>query len=131
MRLARESTLMLWVAGGALPGGLLRAAVGVWLPAPWATLSVNAAGSFLIALVWMLTGPDGRLLIRPEVRFALMAGFCGGLTTFSVFSAELWLLWMEGARLFAALHLAGSLALWLGAALAGMLIGRRLNGVRS
>ena len=131
MRPDRETALVLWVAGGAACGGLVRAGLGQWLPLSWATLAANIAGSFLMALIWTLTGPDGRLLISPGPRFGLMAGLCGGLTTFSLFSAEVWALWLDHERLGALIYLTASLLLWLLAALAGMLTGRTLNGVES
>lgn len=55
---------------------------------PWATILANVSGSFLIGLVATLTGPDGRVTILPELRLALMVGFCGGYTTFSSFSLQ-------------------------------------------
>ena len=131
MRLKHETALTLWVAGGAACGGLIRAGLGQWLPMPEATLAANIAGSFLIALVWTLSGPNGRLLLAPGPRFGLMAGLCGGLTTFSLFSAEIWALWLDHAWLGALIYLTVSIPLWLLAALAGMLIGRKLNGVES
>ena len=73
--------------GGAL-GTLVRAGVvealghggAEW---PWATFLVNVAGSFLLG--WFVTSLPGRSYRRP----LLMAGFCGGLTTFSTVQLEL------------------------------------------
>jgi CrcB protein len=55
---------------------------------PWGTLAVNVLGSFVIGFFATLTGPDGRLLVRPEWRQFVMVGLCGGFTTFSSFSLE-------------------------------------------
>lgn len=63
----------------------LRLGLGLF---PWATMLANVSGSFLIGLVATLSGPDGRLVISPELRLAIMVGFCGGYTTFSSFSLQ-------------------------------------------
>ena len=55
---------------------------------PWATLAANVSGSFLIGLIAALTGPDGRVLVAPDVRLFWMVGVCGGYTTFSSFSLQ-------------------------------------------
>jgi fluoride exporter len=47
---------------------------------PWATLTVNIIGSFLIGVSLGLTD---RLGLGPEWHMALTAGLAGGLTTFS------------------------------------------------
>jgi CrcB protein len=51
---------------------------------PWGTLIVNVSGSLLIGIIAALTGPDGRIFLGSTARLALMAGFCGGYTTFSL-----------------------------------------------
>ncbi len=74
---------------GAGVGGILRfvvAAYGKRSPIsganiPYWTLAVNVVGSFIFGLVFALTADK-------KARAALTAGFCGGLTTFSSFSAE-------------------------------------------
>lgn len=53
---------------------------------PWATLTVNLAGCFLIGLLWGVfskNGADGSLWA-----LFLTVGLCGGFTTFSTFSKE-------------------------------------------
>jgi CrcB protein len=54
----------------------------------WGTLTVNVAWSFLIWLYATLTEPDGRPMAGPAARQFVLAGFCGGFTTFSIFSLE-------------------------------------------
>lgn len=81
--------LLTVAAGGAL-GAVLRfsiaALIGTHHLFPWATLSINIAGSFAIGLVWGGYGHTewfanwGRLLI--------VVGMLGGFTTFSAFSLE-------------------------------------------
>jgi CrcB protein len=86
---------------------------------PWATLLANVSGSFLIGLVATLTGPDGRVVVPPELRLAVMVGFCGGYTTFSAFSLQTLALVQGGNFREAAANVILSLvvcllAVWLG-----------------
>ena len=90
---------------------------------PWGTLTVNVTGSLIIGFLATVTGPDGRWLVSPAVRLFLMAGICGGFTTFSAFSFQTLNLARDGAWLFAGLNILGSVALclisvWLGHLLA-------------
>lgn len=84
---------VLWVALGSALGG-----VGRYLCSgavarrygerfPWGTLSVNVVGSFVIG-VFAGLGPDGTDAVGPGAREFVMAGLCGGYTTFSSFSLQ-------------------------------------------
>lgn len=53
---------------------------------PWATFTVNVAGCLLIGVLWGVTSRFQT--ISPVFILFLMAGFCGGFTTFSTFSKE-------------------------------------------
>ncbi len=79
---------ILAIAFGGAVGAVLRAAVGVWIPAefPWATLIVNVVGSFIIGFVFGLEATH--LQVHPHLRILLTTGFCGALTTFSTFSYQ-------------------------------------------
>ena len=100
---------------GASLGALLRWWLGAQLnslfPAvPPGTLAANLAGSYVVgvAIAFFATYPA----IPPEWRLLVITGFCGGLTTFSTFSAELVTLLQQGRAAWAcgamAMHLAGS-----------------------
>ena len=54
---------------------------------PVSTFLVNIIGSFLIGFLYFLFIEKAD--ISPVVKLALTVGFCGGLTTFSTFSLEL------------------------------------------
>lgn len=54
---------------------------------PIATFLVNIIGSFAIGFLYILF--MGKTDLIPALKFALTVGFCGGLTTFSTFSLEL------------------------------------------
>jgi len=101
-------------------GALLRWWLGSQLnslfPAiPPGTLSANLIGGYVIGVaVAFFTSYTA---IAPEWRLFVITGFCGGLTTFSTFSAELVTLLQQGQSLWAvaaaAVHLFGSIAMTL------------------
>jgi fluoride exporter len=104
------------------------AMVGLLGPAfPWGTLAVNVLGSFVIGLYATLTEPDGRLLASPAQRQFVMAGFCGGFTTFSIFSLETLLLVEAQTFGLAGIHVGASLGLWLIFVWIGYRIGATMN----
>jgi len=87
---------------------------------PLGTLAANLVGAFIIGmgLAWF----NRMTHIDPVWKLLITTGFCGGLTTFSTFSAEVVFLLQEGrvswALLNIALNLLGSLmmtaiAFWL------------------
>jgi CrcB protein len=113
-------------AGGGV-GAVLRYETGRlmtrWLGAqavtafPWATLTVNVAGSLAMGLLagWLARHGEG----GETYRLLIGVGLLGGFTTFSAFSLELMLLIERGqpalALLYAAVSvLAGLTGLYLG-----------------
>ena len=115
------------VAVGSALGGVLRYIVSLGLGTqkwfPWATLSVNVIGSFLIGLVTGLLarhfGGNGE-----SVRLFAVVGFCGGFTTFSTFSNETFRL-VEGSQwLSAAVYVGVSVLAGFTAVLLGYLISK-------
>jgi CrcB protein len=104
------------VAVGGMLGCLLRWGLAIFLnryfpTIPPGTLAANLIGCYVIgvAIAFFTTYPA----FAPEWRLFLTTGFCGGLTTFSTFSAEIVILLQSGRTLWAlgavAAHLAGSL----------------------
>jgi len=103
------------VALGASFGALLRWWLGLalnsYFPAiPPGTLAANLVGGYIIGLAIAFFASYSAL--PPEWRLFVITGFCGGLTTFSTFSAEIVTLLQQGRGLWAcaaaALHLLGS-----------------------
>lgn len=123
----------LWVVLGAALGGVLRywcygAAVRLGAELfPWGTLFVNVAGSAVIGFFATMTGVDGRLLVSPETRIFVMAGFCGGFTTFSTFSLETLKLVQDRQWMAASMNVAGSVVLCLAGVWLGHVLAVRLN----
>ncbi len=97
---------------------------------PWGTLIVNILGSFLIGFYATLTEPGGRMFPDPIVRQFVLAGFCGGFTTFSMFSLETVLFVESGRPLLAAAYVAISLVLWLIAVWAGHALAQHSNRLK-
>ncbi|HWA02540.1 MAG TPA: fluoride efflux transporter CrcB [Rhizomicrobium sp.] len=100
-----------------LGSGLVASAFGETFP--WGTLLVNVTGSFAIGFFATLTAPDGRLFVSAAGRQFVMAGLCGGFTTFSSFSLQTLNLMRDGEWLYAGGNMAGSVTLcvfsaWLG-----------------
>ena len=109
---------ILAVAVGAALGALLRWQLGaklnsVFPTVPPGTLAANFVGAYAIglAIAFFATFPA----ISPEWRLLVITGFCGGLTTFSTFSAEIMTLLQQGRLSWAlasvALHVGGSVAM--------------------
>lgn len=100
---------------GASLGALLRwwlglALNGLFPTVPPGTLVANVVGGYVVGLAIAFFATYTAL--APEWRLLVITGFCGGLTTFSTFSAEIVALLQQGrtAWAFAAAgaHLAGS-----------------------
>jgi CrcB protein len=91
---------------------------------PYATLSINVLGSFLMGFLFIETLE--RLTISPAMRTGILTGVLGGYTTFSTFEMEALLLVEQGEPLKAVLYIALSVGLGFAAALAGVYIARNL-----
>jgi len=108
------------VSVGASLGALLRwwlsnTLNGYFPTVPPGTIVANLIGAYVIGAAIALFATFSAL--PPEWRLLIMTGFCGGLTTFSTFSAELTtllrakqILWAFGS---VALHVGGSLLMTL------------------
>jgi CrcB protein len=118
--------LLLVAAGGAL-GSVARYGVGkafgpqLTATVPWQTFFVNATGAFIIGLLLVASA---RLGWPGWWRPFLAVGILGGYTTFSTFALETVELAMRGSWGVAAAYSLGSLAVGLGAAAAGIFLGR-------
>ncbi|MBF0614270.1 MAG: fluoride efflux transporter CrcB [Magnetococcales bacterium] len=111
---------MVAVAVGAALGGVLRWELSVRYNAlfsvvPMGTLLANLLGGYIVGLAMAFFAQLPSL--APEWRLLIVTGFCGGLTTFSTFSAEVVGLLQQGRLLWGlaamALHLLGSLLMTL------------------
>ncbi|MFK4823726.1 fluoride efflux transporter CrcB [Paenochrobactrum sp. BZR 588] len=116
---------------GAL-GSVARYWIGIWmLPLsrnlPWGTIGINITGSFAIAFFGTLTMLQGRYPLPEVWRLAFIVGVCGGFTTFSTFSLQVFDLLREGAPGRATLNVVISVIFCVLAAAVGYWLAMRLN----
>ncbi|MDO9383203.1 MAG: fluoride efflux transporter CrcB [Hyphomicrobiaceae bacterium] len=119
--------LLLAVSGGALGAGarhLVNVGFGNWSDGgfPWATLTVNIAGCFLMGvLIETLALRFGGSL---ELRTFLATGILGGFTTFSAFSMDFAHLTQRGDLALGLVYVAASVFISIAAVFAGLAITR-------
>jgi CrcB protein len=104
------------VSVGGIIGCLLRWLLGLWFNTqpsvvPLGTLAANLIGGYIVGVAVAFFAVNNNL--SPEWRLLVITGFCGGLTTFSSFSAEVVTMLRQDRVFWAcatiALHLFGSL----------------------
>ena len=106
-----------------LSGWVARAAPPTF---PWGTLTVNALGSFFLALL-MYVGLTTEVL-TPNWRIALTTGAMGGFTTYSTFNYETTELLREGATALAVANIAITLIVCIVFGAIGLVVGRLIAG---
>ena len=84
---------------------------------PWATFTVNIAGSFLIGLFYGISEKGN--LMPSDVRLFLTVGLCGGFTTFSSISNDAFIMlqgreWMRFSLYTTMSFLFGLIAIYMG-----------------
>ena len=91
---------------------------------PYGTLFINIVGSFIVGffIIWTTE----RVLIDPRWRLLVVIGFCGSFTTFSSFAFETMAYFEQGQWGLMVVNILSNNLLCLGAALAGMSLGRVL-----
>lgn len=112
------------VGVGGVVGVLARYALGTAVPAhglPWLTVGVNITGSFLLG--FLIAAGDR---FSTEVRTGLAVGVLGGFTTFSTFSADVFLEIEAGDLGEAVAFLGASVIGGVAGAAAGYYLGRAL-----
>jgi fluoride exporter len=123
-----RSLLFVGIGGfvGSAARYLVSLAFAAWFssPYPYATFAVNVAGCLVMGILFGLSERSG--VLSNELRALLMAGFCGGFTTFSAFSVETIALFELKHFLELLLYVSLSVALGIAATYAGILIVRSL-----
>lgn len=119
---------------GAL-GGMCRYAINLWLTGdsfPYATLTVNLIGCFLLAFLMQFLAKKSRL--SQVVLNGIGTGFVGAFTTFSAFSVDATQLFQNGEVLLSLTYITvsligGLLMVKLGYMLSGYLLNRGSHDV--
>ena len=118
-----KAAVLVFLGGGL--GSVLRFLIGRSMNAsspafPWGTFTVNLVGSLIIGLAfgWILE----KSKLSDDTLLFMVAGFCGGFTTFSAFAHESMSLLKDGyVGIFISYVLAsiilGLLCVWFGYAL--------------
>jgi len=123
---------VLAIALGAAIGANLRYGISLWAAQrlgtswPYGTFIINVLGC--LAIGFLLTLITNRLTVSEPIRLMLITGLLGGLTTFSTFSYECFLLLNAGNWLGAVGYIAGSVGGGLLAVVLGVGLGRLLGG---
>ena len=115
----------LWVGLGGALGSMARfgltTIIARWLgerlgeTLPFGTILVNVTGCFLIGLIAGIADPNLGWISRPTGQQFLIAGFCGGYTTFSAFSLQTLRLIQNRSWSLAGLNVLGSVVLCMAA----------------
>lgn len=118
--------LLIIATGGAL-GAVLRYLTMIFIGThnfPWATLSVNVLGSFILACLVEVFAHYAP--ISNEVRLLLVVGLLGSYTTFSTFTIDSISLLEKGDYKAVILYAVGSVVLSLSAFVLGLKVCRAL-----
>jgi CrcB protein len=101
---------------------------------PWATLAVNTLGSLILGFVlalesisWGAGSPQEAAETARTLHLVIGIGFCGGLTTFSTYSVESFLLLREGRRRAAIGYAALTMGLGMAAVILGTVLGQAVG----
>ena len=120
----------LWVALGGAIGSILRFGVNLAAPRllgtgfPWATLTVNVVGSFIMGLIAAFLAE--KFIDLPDLRLFLTTGVLGGFTTFSAFSLDVFGLMQRGENSAALVYALASVGLSILAVFGGFMVSRAL-----
>jgi CrcB protein len=120
---------VLQVALGGAIGASLRYLTGLWLVRlfgqtgfPFAIITVNVAGSFLMGVFVVLAAQRGLTHLSPLI----VTGVLGGFTTFSAFSLEAVTLYERGDLGQAALYVLASVILSILGLMVGLWLAREV-----
>ena len=115
-----HSFLLVFLGGGL--GSLLRFGIVLLVRPgegrfPWATLIANGVACLILGIV---LGMHMNGQLNDQRRLMLATGLCGGLSTFSTFISENWVLYENGQPTMMLINTLISLALCFGCLVAGL-----------
>ena len=118
---------VIWVAlGGAIGSAARYGLAGAvnYRSHPWGTVTVNVLGALVLGLLVGIWG----FRADSDIRVGVAVGLLGGFTTFSTFAVDAIHLWEHGRATEAVLSVAVTLIVGMGAAVAGVVLGRAMAG---
>lgn len=118
---------VLWVAIGGAFGSAARYGIAGAVNfryQPWGTVVVNVLGALILGVLVGIWG----FKADTELRVGLAVGLLGGFTTFSTFAVDAIQLWEAGNPAAAITSVAATLIAGIGAAVAGVAVGRSFAG---
>ena len=120
-----KQVLLVFIGGGV--GSALRYVIGTLSKTsasefPWGTFFVNVLGSLLIGILMGISLKNSSLSENQAI--LLIAGFCGGFTTFSAFAYENHVFLKEGDFTSFFIYTFGSIGLGLAAVFLGLFISK-------
>lgn len=105
--------LLVFIGGGI--GCVLRYIIGLGflrtsITLPWATFVSNMVACGVYALtLWFISNKglvnESGFVVNSSLKLLILTGFCGGLSTFSTFGYETFLMFKQGLFLFAFLNI--------------------------
>jgi CrcB protein len=119
--------LVLIFIGGGLGSlarfGLARITTNYFPPSfPYGTLAVNAASCFILGMILGIS--MDKYLVSPNLKLFVAVGFCGGFSTFSTFTNDIFELIRAGQFVYAGLNIALSLLICLVTLVGGMALSK-------
>lgn len=110
--------LLVFIGGGV--GSLLRYVIGLAFlrtttSLPLATFVSNTVACVVFGItLWIINANEHFGQTNSNLKILVLTGFCGGLSTFSTFGFEVFLMFKQGMYLFAFLNISLSLLMSLG-----------------
>lgn len=110
--------LLVFIGGGL--GCVLRYIIGLGLmkittSLPWATFVSNVVACTIFAIsLWIIGEKQAGSQSETTLKLLILTGFCGGLSTFSTFGYETFLLLKQGLFMIAFLNIIFSTTICLG-----------------